>query len=312
MKRLQNKIAESGLLLPGAVLLTCGLQLLGRLPATPVQWLPLPCLLLSAYLMVELSNGNALLRVRSRMVTTAFLVLNGTAGFFAGSIQAAVTQLMFIAALLVLFTTYQDRRSMGRVYYAFLFFGLASVAWVQTLWLVPLLWLLMATQLLALSWRTWLASLLGLLTPYWLMAPWLIFNRDVHPIVSHFTALASLPFPCDYSLIPIGQYAVYVFTLLLVVTGIIHFWHRSYEDKIRIRLLYGLFTTMSLVMLAALALQPQHYDVLMRLCFIFASPLIAHFLTLTSTRITNIAFWAIAAAALLITLFNLWMPSLTF
>jgi len=313
VKRLQNKTAESGLLLPVTALITLGLQLSGSRPAPGlVGWVPLLCMALSAYLMVELSNGNALLRVRSRMVTTTFVVLSCTAGFFFGPVSAALTQLFFIAALLILFTTYRDSLSVGRVYYAFVLFGLASLTSVETLWFMPLLWLLMATQLQSLSGRTWVASMLGLLTPYWLLVPWFIGTRDWHTLADHFAPLAQLSFPYDYSRIPIGHYAVYGFTLVLVITGIIHFWHRSYEDKIRIRLLYGFFTILSMVCLTVLALQPQHYEVLMRLTFVFASPLIAHFLTLTSTRLTNIFFWVIAVLALVLSVFNLWMPSLTF
>jgi len=55
-----------------------------------------------------------------------------------------------------------------------------------------------------------------------------------------------------------------------------------------------------------IALQPQHFDILIGLVFVCASPLIAHLLTLTSTRFTNIAFFVILATCLIITTINLW------
>jgi hypothetical protein len=62
---------------------------------------------------------------------------------------------------------------------------------------------------------------------------------------------------------------------------------------------------MSAVCLLLTALQPQHFDPLMRLAVVCASPLVAHFLTLSSTRITNIAFFVIAAVILAVTVVNL-------
>ena len=56
-----------------------------------------------------------------------------------------------------------------------------------------------------------------------------------------------------------------------------------------------------------IVLQPQHYDMLIRILIINVSPLIAHFLSLTYTRITNIAFYVILAVTFTVTAINLWM-----
>jgi hypothetical protein len=61
-----------------------------------------------------------------------------------------------------------------------------------------------------------------------------------------------------------------------------------------------------LLVMVFIALQPQHFDPLIRIVIICASPLVAHLLTLTSSRITNIAFFVILAVCLLITGINLW------
>jgi lipopolysaccharide export LptBFGC system permease protein LptF len=75
---------------------------------------------------------------------------------------------------------------------------------------------------------------------------------------------------------------------------------------------YGIFIQISSLTAVFIILQPQHYDMLIRILIISVSPLIAHFLSLTHTRITNIAFYVICGACLVLTLLNLWMPSLTF
>ena len=306
MKRLQNKIAESSLTLPTATLvamLSVVVGLAGTLP-TFEQWVSLACMGISAYMMVELSNGNALIRVRNRMVTSTFLLLSMAGGFIIGHVPAMLTQLFFIAALLVLFTTYQDKQSEGRVFYAFMLLGFASCTFVQSFMLIPVLWILMATQLQSLTLRSWFASLFGLTMPYWLMLPWLVLGQNFAPWVTHFQRLVTFGPLFDFSAVTVSQAAIYLFTLILSVMGIIHFWNRSYEDKIRIRLLYGFFTTMTLVCMVFILLQPQHYATLMRLTLVFASPLIAHFLVLTSSKITNIVFVLAIVTTVAITIVN--------
>ena len=67
-----------------------------------------------------------------------------------------------------------------------------------------------------------------------------------------------------------------------------------------------------IVVLTLLPLFPQYHDLLFRPAIILTSPLIGHFIALTHTKNTNIAFYVICSIALLLTLLNLWMPSLTF
>ncbi|MBR1414954.1 MAG: hypothetical protein IJ570_03720 [Prevotella sp.] len=303
MKRLQNKIAESGLTLPVAVLFGLVVWLLAGL-LTQRLWPQLVCFVASVCLLVELSNQNALLRIRSRMVSSVFVVLSSTVCFLFSSFTGGLVQLCFIAALLFLFQTYQDPQAVGRTFYAFLSVGLASMASATTLYYVPLLWILMATQLQSLSGRTCMASLIGLVTPYWFALLWLIYIQDFTPLAEHFSSLIFTLHLSPFTL-PLGNILVYVFTLLLAAVGMVHFWHFSYEDKIRIRLLYGFFSTMTIFTLLLVVLQAQHYDVLMRIAFICASPLTAHVFTFTSSRLSNILFFVALALAIALTTLNL-------
>ena len=269
-------------------------------------WPQLACFALSAYMIVEMNNSFALLRVRSRMVSATFIALTCAMSFLFGSLTGGLVQLFFIIALLLLLSTYQEPSSLGRIFYAFVFLGLASVLSVQVLVLIPLLWLLMATQLQSLSGRGLVASLIGLATPWWFICLWFIFQRDFTPLTDHFAALADFtPLSHAYAKVTLGQWLGWVLTAALTLTGIVHFWRNSIDEKIRTRLMYGLFTWMSAVCLLLTALQPQHFDPLMRLAVVCASPLVAHFLTLSSTRITNVAFFGIAAITLAVTIVNL-------
>lgn len=261
----------------------------------------------AVYLMTELSNTNALLRIRSTMVSAVFILMAGTMTDCLASMQGAIAQLCFVGFLLLLFNTYQDKLSMGRAFYAFVCLGLGSMAAVETLWLVPVTWLLMTTQLQSMSWRNWMASIFGLLLPYWLLMLWFIYLQDFSPLAEHFTMLVELEIPYDYTQTDWVRWLVFVFLTVMTIAGILHCRHNSYEDKIRIRLLLGFFAVMALTCIVLTVLQPYLYDPMMRYAVICASPLIAHFLTLTSSRITNIVFFASLGICVAITALNLWM-----
>lgn len=321
-RRMQNRVAESRFTLPAVVAyavvvwLATGL-LIPHVPFTMADlrggaWLQLVCFALATYLMIEQNNGNALIRIYSRTVSCAFLILSCAACFLFQSVEGVVVQLCMAAYLTVIFHTYQDKQSAGWTFYAFLCIGLASLVFVQILWLVPFFWLLNRFQLNSLSWRTFFASVVGLLTPYWFATVWIIFKQAFDLPARHFARLADFQFPYDYHQLTVNQVATFAFIVMLGVTGIIHYIRNSSGDKIRIRQIYGYFIALMLIATTFIVLQPQYYTVLLGLLIVNVAPLIAHFVSLTYTKITNIAFYVICTAAVLLTLLNLWMPSLNF
>lgn len=288
-KYLQNKVAEHALTLPVASLITALVWLSAGL-LVHKWWIQLVFLVISAYLMVELSNNNALLRVRSRMVTSTFLILSSCLPSMFGGLQGGIVCFCFLAAFLLMFQTYQDKAAVGLLFYAFLFIGISSLLEVQTLLFVPLLWLLCLTQLQSLSIRTWAASLLGLITPYWFILPWIIYQQDFGSLTTHFAQLGHFGQSFGYHLLPHGLQLFFLLIVVLFVLSSIHFRSRSFEDRFRLRQLYGFFSWTGIAAALFLLVQPQLYDPLIRIIVICVSPFVAHFFTLTSSRLTNIIF----------------------
>ena len=95
--------------------------------------------------MMMLNNQNALIRIFSRLVSCAFLILSCAACFLIPNIRGGLTQLFVVAAYLILFQSYQNKEAIGITYYSFLMLGLASLACPHILYFVPLIWLLTMT-----------------------------------------------------------------------------------------------------------------------------------------------------------------------
>ncbi|MBQ7513271.1 MAG: hypothetical protein IJS95_02640 [Prevotella sp.] len=310
-KSLQVKIAGSRLALPIVSVFTIAVWLLYGL-LDEHWWLQFGCFVVSTYLMLLMTNLNALIRVYSRMISCSYLLLFCAACFLIPSVRGSLIQTCVVATWLILFQSYQDKGSAGTTYYAFLVFSLASMAYVHVLFFVPILWLLMATNIQSLSWRTWTASLLGLLTPYWLWGSWLMFKNKLPKLTTHFTQLTDFQTPVHDSTFSTGETAALTLFGLCAIIGIIHYTRKSFLDKIRTRMLFGFFIWIDLFSFAFLMLQPQHSDMLIRFIIISTAPLIAHFLALTATRFTNMVFCVLGVLTLFLIGYQLWTTSYLF
>lgn len=311
VKRFQNKVAESRLALPltgvYALLVWIAMGLLGG-----EMWVQFACFVVSAYLMVELNNSNALIRIYSRMVSCSFLALSCMACFTFSSEAEAIVGLCFIASYTTLLRSYQDRGAAGWIFYTFVCLGLGSIVNIHLLYYVPIVWILMMSYLRSMSVRTFVASLLGLLVPYWFASVYFIYIGDFSVPEKRLVELVTFENPLDMSTMAIqpNQIFVLAFVVILAIVGIIHYVRTSYNDKIRIRMYYDSFILVDVLTMVFLLLQPQHFDMLLRILIVNTSMLIAHFIALTHTKITNIAFCVIFAVIILLTAYNLWMPSL--
>lgn len=310
-KRLQNRISESRLSLPVMAVYGCAVWMAGGLVAER-WWIQFTLFALSTYLMVELNNSNALIRIYSRMVSCSYIAITTAACFMFGSQSGAFTQLCFVVACSCLFRTYQDPKATGMAFTAALSLGLVSVTTIHVLYFLPVVWLIMAMFLQSLSLRTWGATVLGVLAPYWLMMPYLVYTGSLGTVTGSLSELVAFAPVGDFSAISQQQWVTLAFVCAIALTGTIHYLRTSYNDKIRIRQLYECFITVDLFAVLLFALQPQHYELAMHLLIINTSPLIAHFIALTHTRVTNVSFIAILIATLALTAYNLWISSLAF
>lgn len=307
MKRIQNRIAESRWALPTTaaygilVCLAAGMFSIGHLLETVL-------LLVATLMMVELNNSNSLIRIYNRMVSCSFLVMTTMSSFLLSSPEAGMVQVAFIAFLLLIFKAYQDKEAAGWVFYAFFAIGLGSIVFVQLLYFVPILWILLGANILALSGRTFLASIIGLIAPYWFVGAYYILTGHLEVLASHFMTLAQLGEPLAIATLGEHRLVTLLFILLIAVISSVHFILYSYKDKIRIRMIYEMLITLDTCCFIFILLQPQHADMLLSMSIVTTAPLCGHLLALSHTRLSNVFFFVTIAVAVAITAYNLWMP----
>ncbi|MDY4410461.1 MAG: hypothetical protein SPL67_02380 [Prevotella sp.] len=306
VKRLQNRIAQSRWALPITIiygLVVClTVELMGY-----GQWMTFALLLVATLMMAELNNGYSLIRIYSRMVSCSFMVMITMSLTLFESVTVAVVMVAFIAFLLLIFRAYQNPGAVGWVFYAFVALGISSIVFSKSLLFVPVLWVIMAVNVLCFSPRTLIASLLGIITPYWFVAAWLIYQGNISYLGTHFLSALQFGTPFQFSILNIHQLLTFAFVLVLAVIGAVHFFLYSYQDRIRIRLMYETFVVLDACAVIFAILQPQYFDEMLGMSIVTTATLIGHFLALTHSRLSNITMFVLAGVTLALTIFNLWL-----
>lgn len=298
----RTHVTQSMLTLPIVAAWTTVLWLLPDI-GNAERWLALITTALTAYLLVELNNHNALIRIRSRMVSVSFLLLTAACPFLHHDFRCFLPALCYTAALHPLFSAYQSPEATGRVYYAFLLLSLGSLAFPPLLVVAPLCLLSLFIQLRALSLRTFLAALLGIATPYYLGAALGLATGQLDAWTVQL-ATHLIPRTPTYAVWLPARAAVIGFLALLTVLAIAHLLRTAYNDKIRTRMLHYVLALQVVALLLCLLLQPQWCDRLLPVCIASSAPLIAHHLTLARGRRANLWFKLGILAFAVLTLFN--------
>ncbi|MGI6243150.1 MAG: hypothetical protein ACOYJK_06405 [Prevotella sp.] len=303
----QTKIAQSRWTLT-ATSVYAVLVCLATGPIAQQLWIQMLLLGLSTLLMAEFNNVNSLIRIYSHMVSCSLLVMTTMSSFLFSAIEPFAVQAALIAFFFCLFKAYQKPTATGWILYAFFAFGIASIAFVQMLFFVPILWILMANNVMAFSARTFFASILGVIAPYWFLAPYYIYIGNADFFARHFTNLVQIDSVFNLSLLDEHRIITIIFIFLLALIGSLHFIYYSYQDKIRTRMIYETFIALDCCCFALMVVLPQYFNQFLGVAIVTTAPLIGHYLALSHTKISNICFFAVIALALIITVYNLWMP----
>ena len=300
-KRLQNRIAESVLTINVCSLYGLFTWIIAGIFDSNLWW-QLALMVATNMLMIQMNKSLILLRIRSWMVSSTFIMLAACCGFNYASMEAGIVGVCMVFALFMIFLTYQTPDDVTHTYYAYLSLGVASLFFVQTLYFVPLLWLLTIYTIQPLSWRTWTTSLLGVITPYWFALPVFLYWQDYETVVAHFQPLVCLPENVT-PLMPF-QFIVFIFIAALTLISVINFRRKSYEERIRTRQIYTFLVWFALAVAIFIILQPQHFNTLIRTAIICVSPFIAHFFTFTNTKYTNYLFFVVLAIVVVLSLIS--------
>lgn len=309
----RTRIVESSLTLPFMATTTFLLWLMG-----PVEegglWCALVLIGIMTYAIVEWNNQCQLLRIRSRMNSTVFLAFICAFPAFHTSPISFIPAAALLGCYFVLFKGYGQFRPQGYLFHGFLFLGIGSIAFPPLLFLYPTLLISCQRQLRILDFKSFVASLLGIILPFWFWIPAIYIATYFGITDDHLLQFLTFEVP-DISGVAPWQWGALALVSLLASIGIIHFVATSYNDKIRTRQYYYCILLQFVPLVASTVMYPQYASTTLPLLFINATPFIAHYLALARGRhMTGMFFFWMAIFITIGTInyFDFWPSLLSF
>lgn len=289
------------------------------------------------FFIVETTAQNVLIRVRSRMISSLFLLLMAACGFLHELCPALLVQLSFIVALYSLLRTCEKARPELDTFHAYLALSLGSLLWPPLLWLALPLLLVQSIFLRSLTLRSFGAVVIGLVVPYVFWATILFLMGDISLLVSHAreiiapvlslvgqvrheTELAQTFEASAWANIQgerLTAYATHIIinrkaelaALVLIVltgaTGSAFYVSNSYDDKIRVRMCHYSFLLLFGWLAVWLAVQPWQFSWLFPLLLFVVVPSAAYWLTFSRSWIARAWFVVLIFLWLLVAFLSL-------
>ncbi|MCF0198668.1 MAG: hypothetical protein HUK02_05000 [Bacteroidaceae bacterium] len=290
--KLQNHISTSRLTLPLVVLTTLALWWWPTGYYTQEGLVALLLCACTTYVILETNNSNLLIRVRSRAVSSVWLVTIGAIGWLHVFSPSLVATLCVAMSFYVFFPAYQHPQPVVEVFHTFLLLAVACLCLPQTLFVVPFYYWHLAVFLRAFTFRSFLAGLMGFLLPALFVGCYCLLREDPTFLLAWWDQWNTLvPIaPQNYQQWALPELLTLCFCAVVVVWCLLMYFTHRYDDKIRTRMLYYIYIFQTVVLLAVMVLQPQYALELLPMMLVCATPVVAHYFTLTTTWVCTVIF----------------------
>lgn len=189
-----------------------------------------------------------------------------------------------ILAIYLLFRSYNDETAVHNVYKMSLIIAVGSLFWVHLLWFIPLLWIGMY-NFRTISPRTFAASLLGLLTVYWFVLGWCVWQSDFRPFTVSFAVLFRIDFLSFHSS-HLLEWTTILFIVVLTLVSSVNLLKYEHEDSLRSRQYLSFLVLFAVWAFTLSLLYEQASEEFLQIACIPVSILTAHFFTVKRNKYT--------------------------
>lgn len=237
-----------------------------------------------------MSSEFRLIRVRSFFPFFLFCLFSGTFLPVLSLNGTALSSLMLTLACYRLFRSLDRGFESRAVFDASVLLTLASLFLSRLLWLMPAIWLVMGI-LQVLNLRSLLASILGLLSVFWLIGGISFLMGDYSYLLAYAKDLVGFELFSISEISP-SEITYIAFLAVLMISAIISFWPKQHLDKLKTR---NYLNSVLLLWFALLILWffSSNNESYMLPLISLSTLVIAHFFSLVDSLYSRILFLAL-------------------
>lgn len=264
----------------------------------------------TTYIVMETANAYSLLRIRSRMITTVWVLGISLISSTHTLNEGWVAALAIAGSYYVMFMAYQQHEAVIHVFHTFLLLAVAVLAIPQFVVFIPLYYWYLLVFLRCLTWRCFWAGAIGLALPLLIVLGWSIATDDYSFIWGRWeNLLGTQLFQYEgYTLDTLHkepEVLNIIFFSLLALIGIIHYLRNYYNDKIRTRMYLYIYVMQTMLCFLTIVFMPDQHVSLAPAFLICSSTMIAHFFALTGTLTSNLFFCLTIVVTILLLIINM-------
>ena len=260
---------------------------------------------LIGYLMIEANTAFTLIRTRTSLPVCLYWTL-ATALFFLHAFQwENFIPLAFVMAVMQLFAGYESSKPATPIYNIFLILSTCSLFFAPAVCYIPLFFISMI-PFRAFSLKSFGACVLGLLTPYWFLLGYALWEEQTQLFTAPLKEIITFV-PISYGHLHTDEIVSWVFITLFLLTSGIHYFQTAYSDKTRTRIYHSFLVYAGWWTILLSLLMPQHLPVWMSVQCICTAFLAGRLFTLTRNRFSGIFFFVTFVALVSLIVCNLWM-----
>lgn len=203
-----------------------------------------------------------------------------------------------------IFTSYHDEHATDKAYNAALILSVGSLLWVHILWFLPLFWLGMY-NFRSLNFKTFIASLLGVLTVYWFVGGWCLWHQDFTAFKVPLASLAKIRF-MTFIGADVIDWIQLGWVLFLTVLASVNIITHEYDDNLRTRQFLSFLIIMAIWSLGLFFIYEQSSGEFLGMACVPISILISHFFTVKRGKYMYWLFHFSVALLIALLIIRIW------
>jgi len=260
-------------------------------------------ILVFAFVLNHADTRYNIIRIRTSLPFFITSLLLTTNSFLLGNLVQSIGAILMLLAISSLFESYQEPRAEKNAFDIALLLSLASLFWIKTIYFLPIFWFGLYTMK-TLSFKSWMASIVGILAPYWFAFFYFAYQNNYDPLINYGLSIIDFSF-IDFSQTKLFTWIHLGITIVTTFFALSHAMFSSLSDKIRTRsylifLIVLLFSSFVLTFVDF-----EHSGSALYLSYLISAFLIAHLFASVKGRFTSFLFHIMLYSYLLVYLWSL-------
>lgn len=302
-KRWKDKVIDSRATLPISIALAlCGWIATHTLilHSEVSVWLLAIVYAVVGYLLFEFNTNFAFIKAKSPIQISLFILLVISFPQLSASNYQLSTMGMLIA-IFFLFRSQQEKQSVGNLFHSFAFLSISSLLQPCHAWLLPLFWL-GSNRLFSLNSRSFAASIVGFLMPYWVLWGVCYLQDNLAVCYSRIASIVAFK-PFEFAL-DTTQAIGFGFLLLLLIVAAVNFYSKAFGDKLRTRNYIQFLIILTVILAFGILFQEGLFQQLLPLFIAILSLIVSYFFSMSRGRLANYFFIFVLIGMLSLYLYN--------